>query len=397
MDREHGARLECLRLLGRADHLRVLAAAEERELLSGHPLDYPSHLFMREIAANEGIGTVREYLERPGRRGAMLARTVERLRSVDLGPLRRFGIDPGDVRNAPGAALRAARALLPDAEAGRAGDGIVQWAGHASFAALRTGTAVRRDGRRFTAAHELAASVLARRHYALSVPGHPGFLYQPASIEVVAAGYGWLAEHGERAPGLTPGQRHAGALLREIPHGAGPALELFAAHELGHTLDAGGHAPVLEALRRTGHDPADAFRHGLTGPRHLAAWDRLAAGRGGPAERTFDVTFVLSDLLAAWTRITACPDGPASRLQVAYLWQLAAPPGTPDARRGTAASLRAAERVEPSALAREIEEILAAARTAPHTVGARFEALEARSWDLLRERFPQATDGAGRA
>ncbi|OLT17406.1 hypothetical protein BJF79_17795 [Actinomadura sp. CNU-125] len=141
-----------LRLPGRADHLRVLAAAHPGRLRTGHPLNHPSHILMREIARRPTSAPSAS--TSPGPDGAALARTVERLRRVDHEPLRRFGIDPATVRHEPGAAVRAARALLPGAEDGEAAGDIVRWAGHASFAVLRTGAVEHRDGRPFAAAHE---------------------------------------------------------------------------------------------------------------------------------------------------------------------------------------------------------------------------------------------------
>ncbi|GLZ05975.1 hypothetical protein Acsp03_34410 [Actinomadura sp. NBRC 104412] len=363
---ERPLRADVLTLLGRADHLRALSSVTAGDLLTGHPLDDPSHILLRELAWTEGMEAVRSYLSHPSEREAALARVLQRLRAIDLEPLQTH--DP--------------RALLPITT------GLVAWADERSFAVFRPGAREHRHGHSFTAAHELAASASARRYYAFSVPDHPGFYYQPTSIAVVAAGWDWLAEHGDNAPGLTPAQRYAAALLRQLPgNREDQARDLFLVHEAAHTLELNAASPALQALERTGHDPADAFSHGLPTRHHLGAWDRLAKGEGDPSRRTFDITFVLSDVLATWTQSIAYPGHPLNRLQAAYLWQVVTSPSPQSLRRGTITSLRAAELLDLPALARDLEEVLSAALTAPHTVPVLLKELEDRSRRLLQERF----------
>lgn len=120
-----------LTLLGRADQLRTLSAVTGARLRSGHPLDDPSHVVLRELARTEGLAAVRAYLDRPAPRPAMLARVVRGLREIDYGPLREHGIDPETVCTVPGAALDAARALLPGCVTGRVDGGTVRRGGPA--------------------------------------------------------------------------------------------------------------------------------------------------------------------------------------------------------------------------------------------------------------------------
>lgn len=384
-----------LALLGRADHLRVLTAVTCDRLVSGHPLDDPSHILLREIAMNEGLAAVRAYLDEPSHRGAALARTVRRLAGLDYEPLRAHGIDPDAVRAVPGAARAAARRLLPGSDTGTAdGDGV-HWANRHSFGALLTGTTERHAGHPFTTVTERAASVFARRYYGFTISGHDGFFYLPASVQVVAAGYDWLAGQTGPVAGLTSWQRHGVARLREIPADAyggreRQVLRMYCTHEVAHTYRLDGRAPVLDMLGRTGHDPGDAFRHGMPGPHHLGAWERLAGGGGTPARNTFDVTFLLSDVLATLTQAIAGADETVNRLQVSYLWQAVAPPTPRSPRRGVIMSLRAAERLDVPGLLRDLEEIFTATRTTPGTVPDLLTALEHRSLRLLHERFPYA-------
>jgi hypothetical protein len=247
----------------------------------------------------------------------------------------------------------------------------------------------------FTAVTELAASVYARRCYGLSVAGHDGFLLWPGSIQVVAAGYERLAARTAPVPGLTAWQRHGVGLLREIPADPGggrerQVTEMFGTHEVAHTYRLGDGSPVLDALTRTGHDPADAFRHGIPGPHELGAWRRLTGGGGTPAQNTFDVTFLLSDVLATLTQALGRPADAINRLQVAYLWQVAGPPTPRSPRRGVLTSLRAAELLGTPALLGDIAEVFTAARVAPGGVPGLLARLERRSLRLLRERFPGA-------
>ncbi|GAA2089976.1 hypothetical protein [Actinomadura alba] len=384
-----------LGLLGRADQLRVLTAVSEARLVSGHPLDDPSHILLREIAMAEGLAAVRAYLDEPSRRGAALARTVRRLENTGYEALREHGIDPDAVRSIPGAARAAARRLLPGSATGRVDGGTVHWANRHSFAVLRTGATEHHAGQPFAAVTEHAASVFARRYYGFTVSDRDSFFCRPESVRVVAAGYDWLAGQAEPVPGLTAWQRHGVARLRDIPADAGggrerQVLRMYCTHEVAHTYRLDGREPVLDMLRRTGHDPGDAFRHGIPGPRHLGAWDRLASGGGPPASNTFDVTFLLSDVLATLTQAIAGPDELVNRLQAAYLWQAVAPPTPASPRRGVIVSLRTAESLDLHGLMRELEKIFVAARTSPATVPALLAALEHHSLRLLHDRFPYA-------
>jgi hypothetical protein len=384
-----------LGLLGRADQLRVLSSVMQARLLSGHPLDDPSHLLLREIAMGEGPAGVRAYLDEPARRGAALTRTVRRLEDAAYESLREHGIDPDAVRTVPGAARAAARRLLPGSDTGRVDGVTVHWANRHSFAVLRTGATELHAGSPFTAVTEHAASVFARRYYGFTVSGHDSFFCRPESVRVVAAGYDWLARQTAPVPGLTAWQRHGVARLRDIPPDPQDGrerqvLRMYCTHEVAHTHRLDGREPVLDLLRRTGHDPADAFRHGLPGPHHLGAWDRLASGGGPPASVTFDVTFLLSDVLATLTQAIAGRDELINRLQAAYLWQAVAPPTPTSARRGVIASLRAAETLDLDGLLRELAEILIVARASPAEVPPLLAVLEQRSLRLLHERFPYA-------
>jgi hypothetical protein len=297
-ERVDDATRRSLALLGRADHLRILTAVTGARLVSGHPLDDPSHILLREIAMNEGLAAVPAYLDEPARRSTVLARTVRRLAAIDYGPLREHGIDPDAMRTVAGAARDAARRLLPGSATGRVDDDGVHWANRHSFGVLGTGATEHHAGHPFTAVTEHAASVFARRYYGFTISGHDALFCRPASIEVVAAGYDWLAEQTGPVPGLTAWQRHGVARLREIPadaHGgrARQVLRMYCTHEVAHTYRLDGQEPILDVLRRAGHDPGDAFRHGIPGPRHLGALDRLASGGGTPAGNTSDVTFLL--------------------------------------------------------------------------------------------------------
>ncbi|WP_433181397.1 hypothetical protein [Actinoallomurus sp. CA-150999] len=382
---------DALTLLGRAEHLRVLTGVTDSRLAAGHPLDDPSHVLLRELARADGLEAVRAYLDRPARRGAALAHVVSRLKDIDYGPLSEHDIDPAAVCTIPGAAREAALGLLSGTATGRVdGDGV-RWANRHSFGVLHRDTVAWHAGHPFTMVTERAASVFARRYYGFTVGDR--FFAQPASVQVVAAGYDWLARLSRPAPGLTPWQRYGVALLRDIPADGGrerQVLDMYATHEVAHTYRLDGQAPLEETLARTGHDPRDAFRHGIPGPHHLGAWDRLAAGGGTPARNTFDVTFLLSDVLATLTQALVRTGTTVNRLQRAYLWQAVTPPTPRSARRGVISCLRAAELLDVPGLFADLEKILTAARTAPETVSRLLIALEERSLRHLRDRFPQA-------
>lgn len=383
-----------LGLLGRADHLQALGRAVGR-LHEGHPLNYPSHILLRELAAHEGIAAVRTYLDRPALRDAALARAIERLRGIDYSPLRDHGTDPEVMCTRAGAALEAALALVPDAQYGEVGDdGTVSWVNQRAFGVMAAAAPWQFEGHPVIALAERAASTLGRGYYGLTVSGRGAFYYQPAAIGVVAAVYDWLSR-GELPAGLKPWEREGIDRLRRIPADrvadrTHQMRDMFLTHEVTHTYELDGEGPVRDILVRTGHDLAHVFHHGFSGPHHRGAWGRLIGGDSSPSENTFDATWVISDVLALTTQALLRPDDVITRVTTAFLWQIVEPPTVDRAPRGLITALRAMEQLDMPGLLDDLERIFAAARGAPTEAPKLMIAMEHRSWRLLYESFPHA-------
>ncbi|MGW0708938.1 hypothetical protein ACWD4G_23815 [Streptomyces sp. NPDC002643] len=389
---DHAA-LTTLALLADSQHLATLTAIDPADLATGHPLDYPTHMALREIHQHQGPDATEDFLTLPDARPGLLTAAIQRLNTIDYRPLADHGIDPKAATGDPRTALEAAQTLLPDAEQGRHEDGIALWSNPRSFAALRiTSPTAVRYGHRFHPTTEIAASNYGRGYYAFSLPGHDGFLLQPAAIAVVARAYAYLARTPADSlpPGLTPTQRIGIARLKALDAWYDRPLEdlvgaMFTAHEAGHTLRVDDQTPLRDLLTRTGHNPADAFQHGFPTRHQLRAWRRVQAGTASTA----DITFVLGDALANATSALALPPAdPVSAVRAAYLWQVISPPRTGGVPRGIATSLRVDERIAVDDLLDDLAGILTAAHDQPDTVADRIRALEHTSWDLLTEHTP---------
>lgn len=59
------AALTTLALLADAQHLAALTAIDPADLATGHPLDYPAHMALREIHQHQGPDATEDFLTRP--------------------------------------------------------------------------------------------------------------------------------------------------------------------------------------------------------------------------------------------------------------------------------------------------------------------------------------------
>lgn len=278
--------------------------------------------------------------------------------------------------------------------AGAKGDNSVWFATRSGFGIFEKGTPIYRDGRTFmTLPDSNMASTDAMEYYAFSKHPEPSIYFlQVPSIEL----FGKILHQHLTNP-LPPDCHYQWWEQRAVEELRGISLdgvgldeiitmtyELFMAHELGHSLQMYGLAPILDMVREFGVSDEELFRGGIPTEYELASWSRIVEGKG----TVQDVSFVLGDLFANATVWLTGATERMLRMLRAFTWLLVRPTREKAVcPRGNIAFLRFSGQDDSDALMKTLRLVLRTAVEKPASLAEVLWRWQCEDWGTLESMY----------